>query len=38
MIEGEVHIAIPEAFQEFHPNKKLKKEVFWLLKTLYGLH
>ena len=36
-IEEEVYIAIPEAYQEFHPNEKLKEEVFWLLKTLYGL-
>ena len=36
-IEEEVYIAIPEAYQEFHPNKKLKEEVFRLLKILYGL-
>src|SRR5437588_10513865 len=36
-IEEEVYIAIPEAYQEFHPNEKLKEELFWLLKTLYEL-
>src|SRR5437588_4564559 len=36
-IEEEVYIANPEAYQEFHPNEKLKEEVFQILKTLYGL-
>ena len=36
-IEEEVYIAIPEVYQQFHPNEKLKEEVFQLLKTLYGL-